>query len=131
MTKQELSNLYWLNREIEEEKRKLEELETAASGCTAKITGLPHVTGVNQKVESYGILIAEQRELIELKIKQSIIEYNKLNRFVANISDSYIRQIISLRYINGLKWFQVAMHMGGGNTADGVKKACYRYLISR
>ena len=43
MTKKELSQLYWLNREIEEEKHKLEELTAASEGCTQSITGLPHV----------------------------------------------------------------------------------------
>lgn len=47
MTKKELSQLYWLNREIEEEKRKLRELEAASTSGTAKITGLPHVSGAD------------------------------------------------------------------------------------
>ena len=78
MTKKELSQLYWLNREIEEEKRKLSELEAAAAGCTAKITGLPHVSGAHDKIGDLGILIAEQRDLIDLKVRQSVIEYNRL-----------------------------------------------------
>lgn len=88
------------------------------------------MTGVNQKVESYGILIAEQRELIELKIKQSIIEYNRLNRYIAEVADSLTRQIMSLRYVNGFNWTQVAMHIGGGNTPDGVRKRHDRFLES-
>ena len=63
MTKKELSELYWLNREIDEEKRKLKELESAATNCTAKITGLPHVAGTHDKIGDLSILIAEQREL--------------------------------------------------------------------
>ena len=64
LTKKELSELYWLNREIEEEQRKLKELEVAATNCTAKITGLPHVSGVHDKIGDLGILIAEQKDLI-------------------------------------------------------------------
>jgi len=127
LTKKELSQLYYLNREIEIEKRKLEELETAATSATAKITGLPHVGGVSKKTENYAILIAEQRELVELKIKQSIIEYNRLNRYISSIDDSFIRQILSLRYVNRLSWNQIAHHIGG-NTADSVRKAHDRFL---
>lgn len=127
MTNKELSQLYWLNSEIVEEKRKLEELRTAASNCTTKITGLPHASGVNQKVENYTILIAEQRELIDAKVKQSIIEYNRLNRYIASVDDAQMRMILSLRYINGFTWNQVAEHIGG-NTENSVKQACHRFL---
>lgn len=112
MTKKELSQLYWLNREIEEEKRKLSELESAATGCTAKITGLPHVSGAHDKIGDLGILIAEQRDLIDLKVRQSVVEYNRLNRYVASVEDAQMRTILSLRYINGLSWQQVAFRMG-------------------
>lgn len=112
MTKKELSQLYWLNREIEEEKRKLHELEAAASGCTASITGLPHVMGAYDKIGNLAILIAEQRDLIDLKARQSVIEYNRLNHYIAGVEDAQMRMILSLRYVNGLSWQQVAFHMG-------------------
>ncbi len=131
MTKKELSQLYWLNREIEEDKRKLAELESAASGGVAKLTGMPHVSAEGRGLESYSILIAEQRELVASKITQSIILYNQLNRYIASVDDSLIRQILSYRYANGLSWLQVAMHIGGGNTADSVRMIHDRFLKKR
>ncbi len=127
MTKKELSQLYWLNREIEEEKRKLAELTAAASGGVQNITGLPHVGG-GDKTGNLAILIAEQRDLIELKVKQSVIEYNRLNRYIASVEDAQMRMILSLRYVNGLSWQQVANSIGGKNTADGVRKSHDRFL---
>ena len=112
MTKKELSELYWLNREIEEEQRKLNELKAAATDCTAKITGLPHVSGTLDLLGDLCILIAEQKDLIELKVKQSIIKYNRLNRYIANVSDAQMRMILSLRYVNGLTWQQIAEKIG-------------------
>ena len=128
MTKKELSQLYWLNREIEEEKRKLRELEVAATSGTATITGLPHVSGAHDRLGDMAILIAEQRDLIDLKVRQSVIEYNRLNRYIAGIEDAQMRMILSLRYVNGLSWQQVAVNIGGGNTADGVRMMVDRYL---
>lgn len=112
MTKKELSQLYWLNREIEDEKRKLEELEAAAGGCTQSITGLPHVGGAGNKIGDLAILIAEQRDLIRLLVKQSVIEYNRLNRYITQVEDAQMRLILSLRYVDGLSWQQVALRMG-------------------
>ena len=128
MTKKELSQLYYLNREIEEDKRRLEELRTAAVGGAAKITGMPHVGGTGRNLENVAILIAEAEQLLDLKIKQSIIEYNRLNRYIQDVEDTLMRQILSMRYVNGLSWVQVAMHIGGGNTEESVKKQCYWYL---
>lgn len=112
MTKKELSQLYWLNREIEEEKRKLRELEAAATSSTATITGLPHVSGAHDKIGDMAILIAEQRDLIDLKVRQSVIEYNRLNRYIAGVEDAQMRMILSLRYVNGMSWQQVAFAIG-------------------
>ncbi len=128
MTKKELSQLYWLNREIEENKRRLEELRTAAAGGAARITGLPHAPSPGRGLESYAILIAETEELIRLKNQQLIIEYNRLNRYIAELDDSFMRQILALRYINGMTWVQVAAHVGGGNTEDSVRMAHNRFL---
>ena len=112
MTKKELSQLYWLNREIEADKRKLEELRLAAVSATAKITGLPHVTGVRDKVGEIAVLIEEQSRLIELKKKQTVIEYNRLMQYINSVDDSLMRQILTLRYVNGLSWQQVAFAIG-------------------
>lgn len=112
MTQKELSQLRWLNQEIVEEKRKLAELEVAAAGSTAKITGLPHVAGAHDKVGDLAILIAEQRDLVDLKVRQSVIEYNRLNRYINGIEDAQMRRILSLRYVNGLSWQQVAFSIG-------------------
>ena len=128
MTKKELSQLYWLNREIEEEKRKLSELEAAAAGCTAKITGLPHVSGVHDKIGDLGILIAEQRDLINLKVRQSVIEYNRLNRYIASVDDAQMRMILSLRYVNGLSWQEIAANMGQDGDGSTQRKKHDKFL---
>lgn len=126
MTIKELSQLYWLNQEIEKDKRRLEELESKATDTSVTITGLPHVDGTSDKT-AIAAEIADVRNIIEAKIKLSVAEYNRLNRYINSIDDSFIRQIIALRFINGLTWQGVADHIGG-NTEDSVKKACYRYL---
>lgn len=56
-------------------------------------------------------------------------ELNRLNRFINTIDDSQMRMIFSLRYINGLNWLQIAFSIGGGNTADSVRKAHDRFLV--
>ena len=127
MTKKELSQLYWINREIKKEKERLAELEAAATNTAAKISGLPHVSGISDKT-AIAAQIADCKAIIEAKINLSVVEYNKLNRYIASIDDSYIRQILLQRYILGYSWTKVAMCLGGKNTPDGVRKAHNRFL---
>ena len=62
MTKKELSQLYWLNREIEEEKRKLRELEAAEAraaldelGQTDTDTAARMRAAINERMEGWTV----------------------------------------------------------------------------
>ena len=128
MTKKELSQLYWLNREIEEQQRRLDELESLATSCTQHITGMPRSPGVTDKLAKYVAEIIDLTGWIDLNIKKCFYELNRLNRYIESIEDSQMRMIISLRYVNGLNWTQVAMSIGCGNTPDGVRMMHNRFL---
>ncbi len=127
MTKKELSQLYYLNREIDQERQRLNELRCAATDTSAKISGLPHVQGISDKT-AVAVQIADCEAIIEAKTDLSVVEYNRLTRYIAGVDDSLVRQILRLRYIDGLSWWRVAQCIGGGNTEDSVKKLAYRYI---
>lgn len=129
MTVKELSQLYWLNREIEEDKRRLEELEAMASSPNSpKLDGIPHTPGHGDALARCVAEIVDLKAIIAAKQLQCIHERNRLERYISDIPDSLTRQIFALRFINGLTWFQTAMHIGGGNTEDSVRQRVYRYL---
>lgn len=128
MTLKELSQLYYLNREIEMDKRRLWELEARALPGAQVITGMPHGSGVADIVGRYAAEIADLRGIIEAKHQQCLYERSRLERYIAGIDDSLLRQIFTYRFINGLPWLQVAACIGGNNTADSAKKQVYRYL---
>lgn len=129
MTLRELSQLYYLNREIERDKRELERLKwESVSPRAQRMTGMPHGNGHENIMEMHIAAIADLEGIIRAKMKQCIYERNRLERYIADIPDSLTRQIFALRFINGMSWVQVAMHVGGSNTEDSVKKTCYRYL---
>lgn len=131
MTKKELSQLYWLNREIEAYQKRLEELEALASSPKPlNYDGMPHMSGYGDALARCVAEIVDLKAIIAAKQLQCIHERNRLERYIADIPDSLTRQIFALRFINGLTWYQVAMHIGGSNTEDSVRKACDRYLAS-
>jgi len=129
MTVKELSQLYWLNREIETEKARLEELRQLVSSPSGpNYSGMPRGSRIDNKIEILCAEIADLEKLIMHKQEMCIVERNRLERYICTIPDSLTRQIFTFRFVNGLSWLQVALHIGGGNTEDGVKKVCYRYL---
>ena len=128
MTKKELSQLYYLNREIEEQQRRLQELEESATSCTAHITGMPHGSGVADKIGKYAAEIADMRGLLDLNLKKCFYELNRLNRYIASIEDSQMRMILSLRYINGLPWKQIAASISSCVSGESIRKAHERFL---
>jgi hypothetical protein len=128
LNKHDISQLYYLNREIEQQKRRLCELETSAYSCTSSITRMPHGSGVSDKIGKYAVEIAELKALIELNIQKCWHELNRLNRYIQAVDDSLTRQVLALRYINGLSWLQVAMSIGGDNKANTVRMIAERYI---
>ena len=114
MTLKELSQLYYLNREIEMDKRRLQELEVKALPGAQVLTGMPHAPGVTDKVGECVAEIADLRGIIEAKCQQCLYERSRLERYISSIDDSLLRQIFTYRFVNGLPWRQVAACIGGG-----------------
>lgn len=128
MTLKELSQLYYLSREIEMDQCRLHELEAKALPGAQVIAGMPHGTGVVDKVGEYAAEIADLRGVIEAKHQQCLYERSRLERYIAGIDDSFLRQVFTYRFVNGLPWKQVAARIGGGNSAGSVSMMCYRHL---
>lgn len=128
MTKKELSQLFYLNREIEQDEQRLRELQSKVTQATQTISGMPRGSGEQQKIERFVADIIDLKAIIAAKQQQCIYEQSRLERYIADIPDSLTRQIFALRFINGLNWVQVAMSIGGGNTDISVRQRVSRYL---
>lgn len=133
MTLKELSQLYYLNREIERDQERLEKLRASASAPGApNYDGMPKNPSFENRLERYIAEIVDLeaiiQAIIQAKITQCLHERARLERYIAEIPDSLTRQIFQLRFINGLTWVQIAFSVGGGNTEEGVRKRVYRYL---
>ena len=130
MTVKELSQLFYLTREIEADQRRLDELEQAAGAPSASnLTGMPRAPHSNEsKVERLAAEIVDLQAIIAARQFQWIHERARLERWINELPDSLTREIFRHRFVEGLKWPQVAEAVGAGNTADRVKKICYRYI---
>lgn len=48
--------------------------------------------------------------------------------YIQTIEDVQLRIVFWLRFIHGMTWKLVAARVGGRNTENGVKAACYPYI---
>ncbi len=128
MTLKELSQLYYLNREVEMDKKRLLELEAQAVSRTSTLTGMPRGSGISDRVGRYAAEIADLRGIIAAKHQQCLYERSRLERYISDIEDSYLRQVFTYRFVNGLPWEQVAACIGDGYTAEAVRQSAHRYI---
>ncbi len=128
MTKKELSQLYYLKKEIKEQQRRIAELEAAATNCSTKITGLPSGKGISDKIGNYAAQIADLKALLDLNLKKCFYEFNRLNRYIEEVEEPLIKQIMIYRFENQMSWMQIEKAMGGKNRAESLRKKLYRYL---
>lgn len=128
MTLKELSQLYYLNREIEDLKIKISELEDKATDTSVKITGMPHGAGAGDKI---GRAVAEldyYKTKLTNRLEQCRIELVRLNDYISACPDSLTRQILTYRFVNGPSWNQVAASVGNSASEYAIKRMAYRYI---
>jgi hypothetical protein len=129
MTKQELRQIYSLNREIKMWKRELVELECKSLVGAQIITGMPRGgDGEGNNIESLVI----EKERIQNIIKDLIFKVQEqrenILEYINTIDDSMMRQIIFYRHVLCYSWTKIAIEMGGGNTADGIRIMHDRFI---
>lgn len=130
MTLRELSQLYYLNREIAADQKRLDELERSiGSTSSPPLSDMPRAPhSVDSKVERLAAEITDLQAIIAARQIQCIHEKARLERWISDIPDSLTRQVFHYRFADCLSWREVAKNVGGGNTEGGVKMICYRYL---
>lgn len=134
MDKEQLKQLKYLKVEIEVIKKQIEELDytTVTDSVKGSNAYFPYVAR-NFKIEGldeegYNYKFKRLRNKLNRKIDELMDLVEETNEFIDSIEDSLTRQIITLRYVNGLEWAQVAESIGGNNTADSVRKVAERFL---
>ena len=134
MDKERLKQLRYLKKEIEVIKKQIGDLECTM--VTDKVTGssahFPYtarsfvIEGLDE--EGYTHKFKRLQNKLNRRMDELIDLVEEANTFIESIDDSLVRQIITLRYVNGLPWDKVAENIGGNNTADSVRKVAERFL---
>ena len=134
MDKEQLKQIRYLKNEIKILKKQIEDLDYTISidSVRGSNPSFPYtqrsftIEGID--CEDYNRKIRRLQRKLNRRAEELLDLVEETNDYIENIDDSLIRQVITLRYINGLTWEQVAAHIGGGNTADSVRMMHDRFL---
>ena len=108
MRKEELNEIYWLNKEIEDLENRLQELEEE-DGLKASSFNETTKSNSNQSiVERIALKKVElQNQLYQNKLL-ILEEKSKIESFIEKIPNSKLRTIVRLRNIDLLTWEEIA-----------------------
>ena len=127
MTKSDLEQIYYLNREL-----KMWETELERVRCKSLVgSPLPsnsHGSGVSDKVADRAERIIELENRIIAKRDEIQRLRDEAVEYIYSIPDSLTRQIIYYRCVSLMSWRRVAYEVGGNNTEESVKKIYYRFF---
>ena len=128
MSKEELSQIYYLNREIKMWQKELERLECQSLLKGQQLSGMPSGGGNIDKVGDLAVKKTDIQLIIEGKLKEIQLQRERIIGYINSIEDSMMRQIVFYRNVSCMSWRQVAMEIGGDNTEEGIKKIYQRFL---
>jgi len=129
MTLKELSQLYYLNREIQRDSKRLKDLKMVELKTTSRYSDMPKSKSMTHDIMAEKVAtIVDLEEMLEFKKLKRVYEEKRLMHFIESIDDCFLRLIFKLRFIDCKKWDTIACYVGGGNTGDSVRMYCNRYL---
>ena len=128
MTLKDLNKYFALVAQFDRIQETICSLRALAEAQSPKLTGMPHGAGVKDKVGDLAVEITENEKKARAMLSRINSYRTEIEAFIDGVSDAYIQTILRLRFLRCLKWDEVARVVGGGNSADSVKKTCYRDL---
>lgn len=128
MTKEDLMQVYYINKEITSWKEELERLEHMSYVKGAGFARASKNGRISDKVADFALKKAEIEEKIRKKVTELEKVKNEVTDYILDIDDCQTRLIFKLRCLNLMSWNAVADEVGGMNSENSVKKRFYRYL---
>ena len=128
MTLEQLNELFVLRERLSRALETRLSLASAACPGAQVLTGMPHASGVRDKVGDLAVEIADIDARIKYLQGEIDLREKDASEFIQTIDDDQTRIIFRLRFFRGLTWKEVASIMGRDYSEKSVCTACYKYL---
>ena len=129
MTLAELNGHLDMLTQLQEAKESLSNMQARILGAS-QYDGMPHAHEAARRTENLSIILEGQLETVNRLERIVKTSEAPVREWIETIDDNRTKLIFSLRFLAGMKWESVAYYIGGRNTTESVKMACYRYLES-
>ena len=124
MTREELKQIYYLNKEVKMWQKELDRLQCKSLAGGTNIDGMPRGNGTNDKVADMAIERMEIEEIINGKLAEIQVQRKRIMNYINSIDDSLLRQIMFLRNVSCMSWKQIANELGSNEN-------CVKQIYSR
>jgi len=114
MTKQELSQIYWLTLTINEYEQKLHDLENCGYKSVVGVSR-GKSGNISNPTGNLAVKIAEYKELIKEKYIEVVERKIAAEHFISGIDDVQLRLVMRLRFIELQGWLKIARAIGSYN----------------
>lgn len=127
MTKKELKQIYYLNREITMWQNELDKLRCKCLVKSPIISDMPR-GGKSIDLADYVAEMADYEAIIKGLLAKVQVQRKRIMDYIEEIDDSLMRQIVYLRNVCLMGWEEVAKTIGGGNSGEYIRVKYYRYF---
>ena len=124
MTRKELEQIYYINKEIKMWQKELDKLHCKSLVASPVIDDMPRGSGISDKTAQFAIERDEVKEIISGKLAEIQVQRKKIMNYINDIDDSLLRQIIFLRNVSCMSWREVAMELNSNEN-------CVKQIYSR
>ncbi len=96
--------------EIDQITKELQRWQDLATRISPSYSDMPHGGG-SDKVQTAAVEVAELTDKLNQKLHQAIMVQENIKKLLESLDDIKLRQLMSYRYINGMRWEEIAVRM--------------------
>lgn len=96
--------------EIDQITKELQRWQDLATRISPSYSDMPHGGG-SDKVQTAAVEVAELTDKLNRKLHQAIMVQENIKKLLESLDDIKLRQLMSYRYINGMRWEEIAVRM--------------------
>lgn len=96
--------------EIDQITKELQRWQDLATRISPSYSDMPHGGG-SDKVQTAAVEVAELTDKLNQKLHQAIMVQENIKKLLESLDDIKLRQLMSYRYINGMRWEEISVRM--------------------
>ena len=103
--KEYLTQLWWIDKEINEKFREMEYLRSKAESCSpVEISGMPHGSGGKDKLSDVIVKLVDLQTYLDMQTDKLIDLRTTITKQICGMKNQKSRVILSCRYLRKEKW---------------------------